>query len=200
MKSNKNKSAVRKNQVRIIAGQYRSQLINVLSHEGLRPSTDRVRETVFNWMGHQWGGRFNGKRVLDAFAGSGAFGLECVSRGVDQVLMIDNYAPTIDSIKSTLACWEVCEGVQALCCDVFDWLKQPYKNVVAFDWVILDPPFAHEMLLKIVPLLKDITHEQSWLYVEAELSVNLDVLLEQGWVVVREGKTAQVQYGLWQRA
>lgn len=198
MKSNKNKSTARKNQVRIIGGYYRSQLINVLPHEGLRPSADRVRETVFNWITHQWGGQFEGKRVLDAFAGSGAFGLECVSRGVNHVLMLDNYAPTIDNIKTILARWSTIESVKAHCCDAFEWLDQ-FNNMDVFDWVVLDPPFCQKILVKMVPLLQSVTHENSLLYIETELNASLDVLLEQGWVMVREAKTAQAQYGLWRR-
>lgn len=197
MKLNKTPSNNRKNQVRIIGGQYRSQLVEVLSHQGLRPSADRVRETVFNWMNHQWGGVFEDKRILDAFAGSGAFGLECVSRGAQQVLMLDTHEPTIVNINKMLHRWQVGDAVRALNHDALTWCAQRLESEQIFDWVVLDPPFGQAMLEKIAPLLERITGEQTWLYVEVEPGANLDVLAEYGWAMVREGKTAQVKYSLW---
>lgn len=182
--------------IRIIGGEYRRQLIPVLNHEGLRPSSDRVRETVFNWMMHQWGGVFEDKRVLDAFAGSGAFGLECISRGARGVLMLDTHAPAVKQIQQTLNQWAISAPAQARQQDVLALLKHPAS---AFDWIILDPPFGHDWLAKIVPLLDAVSHNETWLYVETEVGANVSILQEHRWQLLREGKTQQAAYGLWQR-
>ena len=73
---------MRKHAVRIVGGDYRRTPISVVDAPGLRPTPDRVRETLFNWLNHFWGGQFSDKNVLDLFAGSGALGFESASRGV----------------------------------------------------------------------------------------------------------------------
>lgn len=184
-------------QVRIIGGQFRRTMIAVPTFEGLRPSSDRVRETVFNWMAHQWGGVFEGKKILDAFAGSGAFGLECVSRGSRDVVFVDTFAPAVAAIKTTLTKWQTPADVRAN--DVSVVLGQLAKTATTFDWIILDPPFGKGWLAAIVPLATQLAHDGTWLYVEIEAGGDLSTLTQNGWEMIREGKTAQVYYGLYAR-
>jgi 16S rRNA (guanine966-N2)-methyltransferase len=186
-------------QIRIIGGEHRRQLIPVLNHEGLRPSSDRVRETVFNWMMHQWGGVFDDKLILDAFTGSGAFGLECVSRGATHVWMIDTHAPTVAHIRKTLKQWQTGTDIQAQQADALKFCAQAREAGRIFDWIILDPPFGHNWLTQIMPAIMPVTHHQTWLYVEVETAADLSLLTDLGWTEVRSGKTQQVRYGLWQR-
>ena len=181
-------------QIRIIGGEHRRTMIDVLTHDGLRPSSSRVRETVFNWMMHQWGGVFEDKRVLDAFAGSGAFGLECVSRGVREVVLLDTHAPAIAQIQKTLHKWQAGKGIVARQQDVLT------LKTGTFDWIILDPPFGQDWLSKILPAIAPLYHADTWLYVETEINADVSMLSENDWICIRSGKTTQVQYGLWQRA
>lgn len=209
--------------IRIIAGQWRRHQLPVLVHEGLRPSSDRVRETVFNWLNHIWGGQFTDKRILDLFAGTGAFGLECISRGARAVELIDAHAPAIAAINNTLKHWQQHDDsigqVHALHSDALTRLKHwaqltsssntahpASPSDLAFDLIILDPPFGHDWLMRIFPLLTPILHPNTLIYLETERNIsathnqnhphqNPDT---QSWVCLRQGHTQQVDYALWQ--
>ena len=181
-------------QVRIIGGEWRRQKIDVLVHDGLRPSSDRVRETVFNWMAHQWGGVFEGKSVLDAFAGSGAFGLECISRGARDVTLVDTHRPAVMAMRATLARWGVVADARAM--DVLAVCRECAASGKQFDWIVLDPPFGQGWLERVLPAIAALAHAQTWLYVEVELGLDVSILATHGWETVREGKTKQVQYVL----
>ena len=181
-------------QVRIIGGEWRRQKIDVLAHEGLRPSSDRVRDTVFNWMMHQWGGVFEGRSILDAFAGSGAFGLECISRGARDVTLVDTHRPAVAAMRATLARWGVVADVREM--DVLVVCRALAASGKRCDWIVLDPPFGKGWLEKVLPAMTALTHAQTWLYVEVETGGELSSLAAHGWEAVREGKTKHVQYGL----
>ena len=192
--------------IRIIAGQWRRHQLTVLTHDGLRPSSDRVRETVFNWLNHLWGGQFADKKVIDAFAGTGAFGLECISRGARAVTLIDAHAPAITAINQTLAHW--CQQdasvaqVQAITGDALHQLTQLTQSAQAgqtFDLVFLDPPFGQGWLDKTLSLVAPLCHADTLLYVEVEKKADVTALSTQGWTCLREGTTAQVAYSLWRR-
>ena len=192
--------------IRIIAGQWRRCQLPVLAHTGLRPSSDRVRETVFNWLNHLWGGQFSEKKIIDAFAGTGAFGLECISRGARAVTFIDAHAPAIGAIIQTLAHWRTQDAsiahAQVITGDALKKLHEYAQAGHTFDLVFLDPPFAQGWLDKTLPLLPPLCHAGSLLYVEVEKCANLDAsdaLTQKGWTRLREGTTQQVAYSLWQR-
>ncbi len=192
--------------IRIIAGQWRRCQLPVLAHTGLRPSSDRVRETVFNWLNHLWGGQFVDKKIIDVFAGTGAFGLECVSRGARAVTLIDTHTPAIIAIRQILTHWEKQDPsvVQArtIAGDALNHLSQYAQAKQTFDLVFLDPPFAQGWLDKTLPLVSPLCHTDSLLYVEVEKSANLDTsssLTQQGWECLREGTTQQVYYSMWRR-
>ncbi len=126
------------NTVRIIGGRFRSRLLSFPSLDGLRPTPDRVRETVFNWLGQ----RLDGWSCLDAFAGSGALGFEAVSRGASRVLMLERDARAAEALRENarrLPAPEV-EVVQA---DVLSYLAHHDER---FDLIFLDPPFVRELL------------------------------------------------------
>jgi 16S rRNA (guanine(966)-N(2))-methyltransferase RsmD len=189
--------------IRIIAGQWRRCQLPVLAHTGLRPSSDRVRETVFNWLNHLWGGQFSEKKIIDAFAGTGAFGLECISRGARAVTLIDAHIPAINAIHQILTHWEKQDPsvaqARAIAGDALNHLSQCAQAKQTFDLVFLDPPFAQGCLDKTLPLLPPLCHADSLLYVEAEKGANLDALIQQGWTCLREGTTQQVYYSMWRR-
>lgn len=189
--------------IRIIAGQWRRCQLPVLAHTGLRPSSDRVRETVFNWLNHLWGGQFSEKKIIDAFAGTGAFGLECISRGARAVTLIDAHIPAINAIHQILTHWEKQDPsvaqARAIAGDALNHLSQCAQAKQTFDLVFLDPPFAQGCLDKTLPLLPPLCHADSLLYVEAEKGANLDALIQQDWTCLREGTTQQVYYSVWRR-
>ncbi|MBS1175460.1 MAG: rsmD [Burkholderiaceae bacterium] len=192
--------------IRIIAGQWRRHQLPVLTHAGLRPSSDRVRETVFNWLNHLWGGQFADKHIIDVFAGTGAFGLECISRGARAVTLIDAHPPAIAAITQTLAHWGKQDAsvtsAQTIADDALKILHGYAQAGHSFDLVFLDPPFGKGWLDKTLPLVSPLCHTDSLLYVEVEKGANSDTLgalTQQGWERLREGTTQQVYYSLWRR-
>ena len=191
-------------QVRIIAGQWRRHLLPVLMHEGLRPSSDRVRETVFNWLNHLWGGQFAEKYILDMFAGSGAFGLECISRGARHVTLLDNHLPAVKAIQSTLNHWQQqdnsIQDARVECVDTMIALPKLNDAKIQFDLIILDPPFGQNWLDKIMTLVLPLCHANTLIYVETEKQAETAPLLLEHFELLREGLTQQVRYGLWRRA
>ena len=123
-----------KNEVRLIGGQWKRSKLPVADRPGLRPTPDRVRETLFNWLGHD----LSGWRVLDAFAGSGALGFEAASRGAAEVLLLENDPQLVSSLRASG------ERLQASTlrverADALAWMARAEPS--RFDLVLLDPPF-----------------------------------------------------------
>lgn len=162
-----------------------------------------MRETVFNWLNHFLGGQFSEQRILDVFAGSGAFGLECVSRGARDVVLIDNHQPAVESIRKTLQYWQKQDvsiaQVRAQVDDALKVLAQLAEQNTYFDVIFLDPPFGQQWLVRTLPLISPLCVEDTLLYVEVEKGFDWAVLSQFGWTCVREGKTQQTLYGLWKR-
>lgn len=125
-------------QLRIIGGQWRSRRLNFPAIDGLRPTMDRVRETVFNWL------RFDveGARIVDAFAGSGALGFEALSRGAKEVIFLEKNSKAAAQLKQNLKTLDASNG-QVWAGDALIWLEQ---NPESFDLVFLDPPFGKDLL------------------------------------------------------
>ena len=121
-------------EVRLIGGQWKRSKLPVADRPGLRPTPDRVRETLFNWLGQD----LTGWRVLDAFAGSGALGFEAASRGAAEVLLLESDATLVRSlveVKTRLRA----ESLQVLRADALAWIARCAP--ARFDLVLLDPPF-----------------------------------------------------------
>jgi 16S rRNA (guanine(966)-N(2))-methyltransferase RsmD len=180
--------------VRIIGGDWKRTPLQVLDLDGLRPTPDRVRETLFNWLGQ----RLDGTRCLDLFAGTGALGFEAASRGAARVLMIERNAKAarqLHEIRARLSAQAV-EVVEA------DGLRLaaglPPRS---FDVVFLDPPFGEPLILTraleaAVPLVAEGGH----LYVESGAPLALaEVDALAGWGIARQGKAGAVHYHLLQR-
>src|SRR5205823_8616726 len=128
--------------MRVIAGKYRSRLLKSLRGAALRPTSDRLRETLFNVLGE----RVNGSRFLDAFAGTGAVGIEALSRGAAEVIFIENHAPAAALIRRNLQSLEITGGAHVFSLDVLRGLEKIARQRHAidppFDFVFLDPPYA----------------------------------------------------------
>jgi 16S rRNA (guanine(966)-N(2))-methyltransferase RsmD len=153
-------------QVRIIGGSWKRTQLPVLDALGLRPTPDRVRETVFNWINHQLGGDWNGIDCLDLFAGSGALGFEAASRGAQSVTMIDNFAPAVrqlEVIKDKLKA----ENVDLLRADALALARDMAARGRRFDVIFLDPPYQQDFLERALPLCVDLLKEGGMVYAES---------------------------------
>lgn len=170
--------------MRIIGGFHRSRWLEFPDAEGLRPTPDRVRGTLFNWLGQT----LDGKRCLDLFAGSGALGFEAVSRGAAEVVMVENNRAAYRSLQENskkLGCANV-----ALRCE--DGLEFARRESGRYDVIFLDPPFCSGHLSKVLPLLDDRLAEEGLVYVETGEPFEPDAM----WQVVKAGRAGNVFYQL----
>jgi len=174
-----------RNQLRIIGGEWRSRRLDFPDVEGLRPTPDRVRETLFNWLMPV----IHGARCLDLFAGSGALGLEALSRGASAVVLVDRDPRVVNTLRSHLQTLKA-EGASVLQQSALDYLQ---GTPTPFDVVFLDPPFRQGLLQPALELLAS----RGWLapgarlYIEQE-SEQAPLSLPEGWVLLRELKAGQV--------
>jgi len=181
--------------LRIIGGRWRGRRLPVAHQPGLRPTPDRVRETLFNWLAPC----IAGSRCLDCFAGSGALGLEAASRGAAEVVMIERSRPLVRVLEANvadLAGADQNEGlIQVIHADALDWLARTAP--VAFDICFLDPPFAAGLLGDATGLLAT----RAWLtpsalvYLEAARADGFSSL-PPGWTLRRDKNAGQVRYAL----
>jgi 16S rRNA (guanine966-N2)-methyltransferase len=180
------------NQLRIIAGAWRGRKLAFAPVTGLRPTPDRVRETLFNWLGLS----VHGARCLDLFAGSGALGLEAASRGAAAVVLVDAeplVAHTLQEQARVLGARQV-RIVQATCERYLGGPAEP------FDLVFLDPPYRQGLLPECMELLEQRgwLAPDAWIYIEAERG--LEPPLPGNWDTYRSKATGQVGYHLVRRS
>jgi 16S rRNA (guanine966-N2)-methyltransferase len=172
------------NQVRINAGVWRSRLLKFPDVEGLRPTPERVRITVFNWLGQD----LSGKTCLDLFAGTGAFGFEALSRSAKNVVMIENSRQAYQSLIQNQQLLKA-ENCQIFSQDALQFLSQ---NTQKFDVIFCDPPYNKDWLTKILPVLNQCLSENGVLYVEAEFEIKSN----ESWQVTKQNKAGNVFYHL----
>lgn len=180
-------------QVRIIAGTWRSRRLPVADGPGLRPTPDRVRETLFNWLAPY----VEGAKVLDPFTGAGALTLEALSRGAKTALAMDLNSASIANLKQNLRTLK-CDWAEVRLADALAELAKPGPE--HFDLVFLDPPFHQDLLAKSCALLEanGWLSEQAWIYTESELAPSA-LPMPANWRLHREKKAGIVYYALWQR-
>ena len=181
-------------QLRIIGGQWRSRQFDFPMAHGLRPTPNRVRETLFNWLAPY----IEGAKVLDVFAGSGALFLEALSRGAASALALDLNSEAINSLRGHLLTLR-CDNGQLLQSDALRHLEQ--QPATPFDVVFLDPPFSQNLLLPACTQLeeKGWLANEAWVYTESENPPS-SLGLPGNWRLHREQKAGQVYYALWQRS
>ena len=182
--------------VRIIAGAWRGRRIPFLAHAGLRPTPDRVRETLFNWLGNA----IVGARCLDLFAGSGALGFEALSRGAAEVVMADANPLVVKQLQA------VAEQLhtQQLATYAADYQAIPQllssgdKASRPFDVVFLDPPFGQAMVPAVALMLQKhkLCAASAWVYTEIAKQ-DSPLHMPDGYQVYRCKQAGQVEYGLW---
>lgn len=172
------------NKVRIIGGDLRSRMIHFPEVEGLRPTPDRVRETLFNWLGQTLFGR----SCLDLYAGSGALGFEAASRGAERVVLVENNRTALLALQ---------ENVRKLgCANVFvlaqDGLEFASRDTRKYDVIFLDPPFRSGHLPKLLGILPQRLNENGVVYVESGTAMTAP----PPWHAIKSGKAGQVHYQL----
>ena len=179
-------------QVRIIGGKWRNTRLPVPLAPGLRPSSDRVRETLFNWLLP----RLGGARVLDLFAGSGALGLEAVSRGAAQATLVERDAGLVRHLRDTVGRLGAQDQIEVVQADALQWLRQP--GAARADIAFVDPPFADGLWEAVLAGLDAHLQADAWLYVESP--AGSVPALPPVWGLHREGGTREVRFALYRRA
>ena len=179
-------------QVRIIGGKWRNTKLPVPLAPGLRPSSDRVRETLFNWLMP----RLGGARVLDLFAGSGALGLEAISRGAAQATLVERDAALARQLRESVAKLGAQGQVEVVQADALHWLAQRPSGLA--DIVFIDPPFGDGLWDAALAGLGPHLAADAWLYLESPAGQTLR--LPPGWLLHREGGTREVRFALYRRA
>ncbi len=166
----------------------RSRLISFPDVTGLRPTPDRVRETLFNWLGQT----LYGRTCLDLFAGSGALGFEAASRGAERVVMVEKNPAAVRALQDNLkklGCGNVFVRAQ-------DGLEFALRDEKRYDVIFLDPPFQSGYLPRLLEILPPRLNESGVMYVES--GVGLDI--PPPWQTVKSGKAGQVHFRLLQVA
>ncbi len=180
--------------IRIIGGDWKRTPLPVLDLDGLRPTPDRVRETLFNWLGQD----LNGQNCLDMFAGSGALGFEAASRGAARVLMVERSGKAAAQIRANQAKLGA-RNIEIAEADALRLVASLAHG--SFDVIFLDPPFGDQaLLLRALELAAPLVAQDGAIYVECGDPLDLtgiDALA--GWTVVREGKAGAVRYHLLRR-
>lgn len=174
--------------LRIIGGEWRRRVLRFPEAEGLRPTPDRVRETLFNWLGQD----LTGLSCLDLFAGSGALGLEAASRGAEKVVLVEQNSRVAEGLASNVRLLAASGRVELVRQDA---LKFASSTPQAFDVVFLDPPYRQGWVEKLCPLLPRLLNEDAVIYAEAET-----LLAGCGdWRTERSGRAGQVYFHLMRR-
>jgi len=184
------------NTIRIIAGQWRGRRLPVLNYSGLRPTTDRVRETLFNWLMHD----ISGSKCLDVFAGTGVLGLECLSRGAEFVQFIESNKQALNSIQNSIEILNSEKKSDTLFINADANLILEKSSTTTFDIVFLDPPFNEDL----IELSASLLEENSWLsdqaiiYIECDIKRS-DIKLPSNWMRFKSDKVGQSAYSLYKR-
>ena len=177
-----------RNRVRIVGGTWRSRVISFPSAKDLRPTPDRVRETLFNWLGQD----LSGKTCLDLFAGSGALGFEAASRGARRVVMVESDPAVFRSLVTSRTALDA-RSVELRKADALRFLAD---DAEAYDVVFLDPPFRAGYWPRLAQLILPRLAPGALVYYESAHPPELP----PGWEVHRQGRAGMVKFQLLKRA
>ncbi|PHS14887.1 MAG: 16S rRNA (guanine(966)-N(2))-methyltransferase RsmD [Kangiella sp.] len=190
-------SRPKKSQLRIIGGQFRGRKLSFESAQGLRPTLDQVRETLFNWLSAD----IHGAKCLDLFSGSGALGFEALSRGASSVTFVDNNINAINHIKSNL---EVLTSNLNQTNDPSEennrCINQTSEQFLQstneqFDYVFLDPPYELGFIQSTLEKLQSVLNPNAIIYIEMEANLSLD-FLNNAWEIKKMKSSSRLAYGL----
>jgi 16S rRNA (guanine966-N2)-methyltransferase len=178
------------NSVRIIGGAWRRRVLRFpdADAEGLRPTPDRVRETLFNWLGQD----LSGLSCLDLFAGSGALGFEAASRGASSVLMVDRSPAAAAALRANARKLGAEGRVEITRADAVEFALLRDAGAPRFDVLFLDPPYHQGWIARLAPLLPGLMADEGVVYVEAETARDAC----GRWRTVKSGRAGQVFFHL----
>ena len=176
------------NTVRIIGGEWRRRVLRFPDAEGLRPTPDRVRETLFNWLGQD----LSGQTCLDLFAGSGALGFEAASRGAASVVMVEKSGKALAALEENARQLAAVSRLQIVRADAVKFATSQIAAGRRFDILFLDPPYGLGWIERLTPLVAELVVADGALYVESEHA--LEAI--GSWRTVRSGKAGLVHYHL----
>lgn len=181
-----------KNQLRIIGGQWKRRQLTFTSAEGLRPTPDRIRETLFNWL--MWD--IQNANVLDLCTGSGALSFEALSRGAAQVVMIEPNRIQAEFLTNNLQLLKVTSQHAKL---KVTTAQQALPNLKEqFDVVFLDPPYALNLWQELAELADPLIQNNGFIYVEADRDLT-QLQLPRSWQKIKNTKAGSVRCGLYQK-
>lgn len=202
LKKDKPKASPKKtaHQVRIVGGMWKRTPMAVADVPGLRPTPDRVRETLFNWLTHLKGNVFGRMRCLDLFAGTGALSFEAASRGFSQIVTVEENRTAyshLETIRKKLNA----EQVKIINADAIRFAGRLVEANERFNLIFLDPPFQENFLPVILPMCVKLLADEGLIYVESNEPLSdekLDQMLPEGQKchICRENKAGQVYYHL----
>jgi len=174
----------RPNTVRIIGGRWRSRIVEFADVAGVRPTPDRVRETLFNWLGQT----LAGLDCLDLFAGSGVLGFEAASRGARSVVMVEKHPRVLESLRASARSLDAA-NVRLAHGDALEFLRAPG---VRYDVVFVDPPYRLALVDQALALLPPVLAPEARVYVESDAPFHAG----PGWSMIRHARAGQVHYHL----
>ena len=171
---------LQRGRIRLIGGSFRRRVLPVIDSPGLRPTPDRVRETLFNWLTRD----IANAQVLDLFSGTGALGLEALSRGARHVHLIEQHPRVADGLRTNIAALGAAQLATVYALDAVQWLQRPAPH--PFDVVFLDPPFRQGLAAPCCALLE----ENGWLaasaFIYLEVEADLTFIPATNWQLHRE--------------
>jgi 16S rRNA (guanine966-N2)-methyltransferase len=181
-------------EVRIVGGQWKRSKLHVADKPGLRPTPNRVRETLFNWLGQD----LSGWRCLDLFAGSGALGFEAASRGARHVVLVERDTQLVRHLRDAQTRLKAPQGLlQIEAGDGLAFLRR--CAAASFDLVFIDPPFDADLFEPALAAARPVVAEGGCVYLEADKAYTDLDLSEAGWRVHRSGRAGAVHFHLLQR-
>ena len=198
-----NRKSVPPRQVRIIGGQWKRTPLPVIDAEGLRPTPDRVRETVFNWLDHLLQRDWSKRRCLDLFAGTGALGFEAASRGAARVLMVESQPAACKALQATRDKLDAGQ-VEIRRADALTVLSGLSDRHDRYDLVFLDPPYSRQLLPTLLPACQRLLASDGLVYAESDQAFEDEADSTSdaqsgwlhGWQVLRSGKAGMVYFAL----
>ena len=182
----------REGSVRIIGGRWRGTRLPVPDLPGLRPTSDRARETLFNWLQPA----LPQARVLDLFAGSGALGLEALSRGAREALLVERDPQLVESLHATIERLDAGGEAKVARADASTLLRAPLQG--RFDIVFVDPPFEGGLWEAVLAALPPWMSEDAWLYLESPPTAGIEP--GPDWRLHRDGRSRDARHALYRRA
>lgn len=184
------RAGARANRLRIVGGLWRSRVVRFPDVEGLRPTPDRVRETLFNWLGQ----RLAGLACVDLFAGSGALGFEARSRGAAHVVLVERDRAVCEQLRRSAQELGAGDSVEVVQADAIAWLAQHHRR---YDVAFVDPPYASGLAAPALAALAPRLNPGARVYVEAPTAFEAP---SREWTRLREGTAGAVRYALYEYA